>query len=143
MDVGEARAEMNEALGRGEGMHCPVCDQYAKVYRYKLQAGMAKGLILMYREHGRSFGHQFRTTGINGGTVPKLAHWGLLEAGEELGYWRVTAAGESFVRGGSSVPRHIFMYNQRCLGLDDEDLVDIRECLGDAFSYDELMGQRF
>ena len=77
------------------------------------------------------------------GDYAMLKWWGLIEApkGGKPGMWRVTEAGERFVRGPLNVHSHVVMYDDRMLRFDGE-LTDIRGALGDRFDYDELMGER-
>lgn len=75
-----------------------------------------------------------------------LRHWGLIEEhvekredGGRAGVWRVTLTGEAFLlRHGASVPQYAVVYNDECLRLEGEQ-VTIRDALGSAFDYDELM----
>jgi hypothetical protein len=69
----------------------------------------------------------------------KLHWWGLAESHEVRGLHRLTPHGALFVRNGLYVPRWALVYNDRLLGLDDSEMVDIRQALGDKFDYDELM----
>jgi hypothetical protein len=77
----------------------------------------------------------------------KLKFWGLIEAESRVppekkhsGKWRPTQRGEDFVDEEIQVPSHIFLYNNEYQG-QTTTLVGIRECLGDHFSYEELMGE--
>jgi hypothetical protein len=132
--VGEARTWLQDRLP--DGTRCPVCHQHAKVYRRKMNSGMARVLILMYRAAG--LGWQ-KTRGIdNSGTIAKCAYWGLVEPGRR-GTWRVTEAGARFVNGLYLVPSHVEVYDGRLLRMDPTTLVTIWDALGDDFDYQELM----
>lgn len=127
------------------GIHCPVCTQYAKVYRRKINAGMANSLIRMYRTGGRDWVHVPTQIGARSREEGKLAYWGLIEEqmstrddGGRQGYWRVTDAGERFIRLGTRVPKYALIYNGRPLGFEGPE-VTIREALGSKFNLDELM----
>lgn len=128
-----------------KGAHCPVCEQYAKVYKRKLNAGMARSLIRMYRAGGLEYVHLPTTIGSRSREEGKLRYWGLVEEelekrpdGGRSGYWRVTPLGELFIQGGTSVYSHARVYDGRCLSLTGT-LIDIKGALGSRFDYDELM----
>lgn len=129
-----------------EGTSCPVCGQHAKVYKRKLNSGMARSLILMYQAGGLDWIHVPTTVGSRSREEGKLRYWGLVEEeterredGGRAGYWRVTPVGELFVNGVSTVYSHARIYDGRCLGLQG-DQIDIKQALGSKFDYSELMG---
>jgi hypothetical protein len=131
-----------------QGVHCPACDQYAKVYQRPLHAGVGRVLIAMYYEDGDPEGYVYIPSlrGIElGGDTAKARYWGLIEEKPDLrkdggraGWWRLTALGRSFVRGTVSIPKYARIYDGRCLTLTGQQ-VTIREVLGNKFDYDELM----
>lgn len=130
-----------------EGVSCPACRQLAKVYKRKLNSGMARSLIAMYVAGGTGFVHLPTAIGARHREEGKLRYWGLVEEehlarpdGGRAGYWRVTAPGEAFVLCQALVHRYARVYDGQCLGLGG-DLIDIREALGDRFDYAELMGR--
>lgn len=148
MTLSEAREWLRKQVD--DGAKCPCCTQFSKVYRRKINAGMASGLITMYRTYGLAWGHVPSTADLSrlGGELARLRMWGLVEESPEprddggrAGWWRVTAAGERFVRGQERVPKYARVYDGRCLGLDG-DLVSVRDALGTRFDYDELMATR-
>lgn len=137
--VAQARAKLRDALVAGESSTCPCCDQFVKLYRRKLNAGMAHSLITLLRASGTQWAHVPSVTGRQSSEEAKLRYWELIEAHpERSGYWRVTELGEQFVLGRATVPSHVLLYNNRFLGLDG-DSVSIVQCLGEKFSYAELM----
>lgn len=151
MDIREAtgvlRARLQAKLP--DGCRCPVCDQFAKTYKRKLNSGMALGLLVLYRESGFEYAHVERLIkpiltappSIRG-DFAKLRYWGLVEKHpEQAGHWRVTGKGRAFVRCEISVPKHVLIYNDECLGFGDEETT-IRGALGDRFDYAELMRTR-
>ena len=139
----EAKDWLRERLDHGAD--CPCCTQRAQVYRRKLNSRMARGLIALYlATGGRDYGH-LPTIAGDGCEVGKLRYWGLVveepEArpdGGRAGYWKLTPDGVDFVRGRLRVPKYARIYDGRRLGLRGEP-VDIRDCLGSPFHYDELM----
>ena len=128
-----------------QGETCPLCHQHAKMYRRKINAGMAHSLIHIHRiaptggwVHVHAIGARSREEG-------KLVYWGLAEEqtsvglhGGRAGYWRLTDKGRDFVKGKIKVPKYAKVYNGQCYGLEG-DLVGIKESLGTKFNYDELM----
>lgn len=140
-----------------EGAPCPCCTQLAKVYRRKLNAGMARVLIRMFKKAGLDWtylphvdlqpGERRRAVG-HSGEMCMTRYWGLIEGmpddvrredgSSRVGWWRLTPRGADFVRGGLTVPKYALVYDGRCLGLEG-DQVGIRDALGSKFNYAELM----
>lgn len=145
MTLAEAKVELRQLVDGGH--ECPLCTQLAKVYRRKVNAGMARSLIEMYRVGGleREWVHVPTQIGARSREEGKLAYWGLVEEetakredGGRAGYWRVTEKGVQFVRARIKVPKYARVYDGRCLSLTGDE-VTIREALGSKFNYDELM----
>jgi hypothetical protein len=148
VDLAEARQWL-ELMKYDEGVHCPCCGQFAKVYWRTITSSMARALILFWREGG--------TTGwVHGPSIVagsradegKLRYWGLIEEaagrredGGRLGFWRVTDAGERFVMEAVRVPKYALIYDGACVGFEDDETMGIRDALRARFSYDELMGR--
>ena len=132
-----------------KGETCPCCGQFAKVYRRKINSGMARSLIRMYlagESEKLNYIHVPTAVGSRSREEGKLRYWGLVEEelekrpdGGRSGYWRVTPSGELFVKGLMTVYSHARIYDGRCLGLTGTQ-VNIMDALGDRFDYDELMG---
>jgi hypothetical protein len=131
-----------------DGVRCPCCTQFAKVYKRKLNASMARDLIVI-----NGLTHDFVHCASNlrrsaGREWAKLVHWGLLEekSGESsvgsphAGYFRITKLGIRFVYDKVKVSKYVFLYDGRKLGHQPTtDLISIRDALGDKFDYNELM----
>jgi hypothetical protein len=140
------------------GVQCPCCAQYARIYKRKLHGSMVAALILIYNwfkqhpnatslhipsflaQQGRPFGGQFA-----GGDVVKLRFWGLIERVVPdqtkrgwVGRYRITPLGRRFVEGKQEVPRYVFLYNQVLLRSSTET-TNIRAVLDGKFSYTSLM----
>lgn len=133
-------------LKRDEGVICPACDQHVKTYRRKINSGMARSLMLMYRVGGREWVHVPSQIGARSREEGKLAHWGLVEEekavrpdGGRTGYWRVTRLGELFVLNRCTVPKYARIFNGELIALDPSEQVSIVDALGDKFHYAELM----
>jgi len=141
--LAEARAWLRERVDGGA--HCPCCTQFAKVYRRRIHAAMARDLIIAYRRAGVDWFHVRAVLGHDGGDFAKLAYWGLIrehpgerdDGSDRAGWWKITEAGVGFIHG-ATVPKHARIYDGRCLGLLG-DPVTVQDCLGKRFNYAELM----
>lgn len=155
-DLEAAKAFVQQHLR--DGVTCPTCGQFCKVYRRKLNSTMAYALVLIYTHfklhpehpwiHVASFlVNTKRDSSVAGGDVVKLRFWGLLErapgdrddGSDRVGRYRMTEIGRQFVEGRIAVPRYVYLYNQMLLRLSEE-MTTIQDALGDRFRYDELMG---
>jgi hypothetical protein len=146
-----------------EGARCPCCTQYAKLYKRKLNSGMAASLLAIFQrtrqlnpEGGwlhipKDFESADKklVTVLGNREYPKLRFWKLLEQDNKpnetadtpnSGRWRMTQLGEDFVLGEVTVPRHVFLYDGRVMRMSADETTDIRDALGDRFEYEELMG---
>jgi hypothetical protein len=136
-----------------KGVDCPCCKQFVKLYKRKLNSGMALTLCRIYKESisdkkwipVKDFLRQNKFK--NGHDWTLLRFWGLLEEKQKdsndnetknSGYWRITEKGEAFTLNKIDVPRQIFIYNSKIYGVS-EDRIKITKCLGDDFNYEELM----
>lgn len=147
--VDEARVWLHERIGRG--VTCPVCSQYAKVYRRKVTGSMARSLIGLAR-HSQSdewFHLQQRLNDLRATKTSRdeamLGYWRLIEEevalrpdGGRSGWWRVTPLGRSFVAGQQCIFKYAYVYDSRLLHYDGPQ-VCIQEALGVKFNYAELM----
>lgn len=152
MTLGEAREILRELVK--DGHKCPVCTQFAKVYRRAFPSASARILVLLYREGGR---HDYvylpdllpkvgTNTASQGGYGVQSAHWGLIErqpgtredGSDRVGWWRLTENGRLFVEGRITVPKYAKLYDGRCLGTEGNP-VTIQQALGKRFDYSELM----
>jgi len=134
------------------GAHCPCCERFIKLYRRPLSASMARYLIVLAKKSGTGnpwlhVETDFRDVSIpSRGDYAKLRYWGLIEpkpgvsehGARTNGYWRITDQGRDFVAGNTLVPSHVLLLNNRIVGYSDKS-VTIRDALGSAFSYDELI----
>lgn len=144
----EARAQVQAGLD--EGIECPCCGQFAKIYRRKLNASMAKAMCALARYAGdHRWVHLFgflTKHGVQHSDAPMLRHWGLIEespterpdGNPRAGMYRITARGLRFTSLLDTVPEHVLLFNGDVLGWA-ERRVSLREALGTKFSYDELM----
>ena len=140
--LGEARDWMRDHASKGD--RCPCCRQFVKVYRRKLNSGMAAWLIRFHRatDSDRQYHDAIRTVARGAGDWSLLSHWGLVGPHpDKPGFWRETLLGVRFVHRITSVRSHAVLYDGHLLRLDG-DPVEIEWCLGNRFNYDELMGER-
>lgn len=131
-----------------DGARCPCCTQYAKVYRRKINSGMARALVEMYVKARNDWIH--KPTALSGlGAAARdeslLRYWGLIEESSEeredggrAGWWRVTELGSDWLHARVTVPKYARVYDGRCLGLTGEPCT-AAEALGARFDLRELM----
>jgi len=145
----ETQEEFHQKLHEGDQLTCPVCDQNCKVYKRKLNSGMAAALCWLVRVFDGGWidvpsdAPRFVLRTKEYGTV---RHWGLIEqrpnddnpSKKESGLWMPTEEGIAFAKGQIRVPKHVYLYNNKPLQFSDED-TNIVEALGDKFDYAELM----
>lgn len=144
--LGDARAWLREQAA-DKGAKCPCCSQFTKVYRRRLNSGMARSLIKMYRTAGTQWQHIPTTTVGGSREEGKLRYWGLVQDGGRTpsggvrpGWWRVTEAGEAFALGHTTVPAHALVFDSKLIELDaSRGEISVREALGDHFNYELLM----
>jgi hypothetical protein len=147
-----AEAKAAVVAGRDDGIACPCCDQFCKVYKRKLNANMVRGLLWLYKTAGETSDWlyvpgQQPSWLAKSRELPKCRHWRLAEqrdnddtAKKDSGYWRVTSDGCDFAERRMRVPSHCHLYDNEIVGWSDTK-VTIEEALGEKFSYAELMGR--
>jgi len=132
-----------------EGERCPCCTQFAKIYKRRIHATMARELILMHHAVPADEWFHLPTVlsrGAHGGDITKLVYWELIEEDDQTredgstraGWWRVTQKGRWFANGDTTIPRYARIYDGRLLGFTGEQ-VTIRDALGTKFDYTLLM----
>lgn len=145
MTLDEAKAWLRTRVDEGE--RCPCCTQFAKVYRRKVYATMARTLIRMWRAGGTTEWSAMPDVdrradgGANrgGGDDAKLRYWGLIEQHpEDATLWRVTLIGEQWLQRRATIPEYACIFDSRLLRLEG-DQVSIVDALGKKFDYDDLM----
>lgn len=148
--IREAKKKLRENWERG--INCPCCGQMVKLYKRKLYAIQARGLIELYKldqteskyYHIREIEGKFRGSG--GGDFAKLRYWKLIEekpneddpSKRTSGMWQITDRGRDFVLGNVKVRSHMTIFDGKFQGLEG-DLITIQEALGKKFNYSELM----
>lgn len=151
--IAEARSWLRKHWDKGAP--CPCCTQEVRMYRRKIYGTQAAALINFYRKFDHnSYHHKSELaskrdsapTFFGSGEFAKLSLWGLIE--EKIkddssdkrtsGYWKITQKGIDFVHGKLSVPKYIRTFNSHTYGSVGEN-VYIQDCLGEKFSYQDLM----
>lgn len=148
MTLGEAREILRENWE--DGTTCPCCKQFVKLYRRKTTSSAAKSLINLFHHpdewvHWRDFVDASAT-----GDFARLRYIGLVEKMTEpepedkssTGFWKITPNGRAFVKGHYKISKYMHVYNDHVYKYSGP-LVDIMDCLGEKFSYSELMGYDF
>lgn len=141
--LGDIRSWLRQNADKG--VDCPACTQHVKVYRRKVNSGMARSLIAMFTVAGTDWVHVPTQIGARSREEGKLAYWGLIEEspdpredGGRAGWWRVTTSGKEFVLNRKKIPTYCRVYNGKVLGFDGA-LVSIVDALGTKFNYNDLM----
>ena len=149
MTLGEARQWLRSQLK--DGAACPCCTQHAQVYRWSLYSTAVRALAFYARLGQHNEGGWVHTTEIKKaghrgqGDASRLLHWGLVERdpndrpdGGRSGYWRITQRGADFLYGRTTIPKYVYVFDGRVLGMDG-DHVSVRDVIGTKFSYEEMM----
>jgi hypothetical protein len=136
----------------GKGCICPSCDRFIRVYRRNISGPVAVWLIDLVRKwlvEQRPYHIRELPKTPSRGEEAKLRYWDLArweinEDGKKThsGLWQPTSRGIAFAHGNLRVPRHALVLVRVCIGMADEnDLVDIKDCLKEQFDYEELMSR--
>jgi hypothetical protein len=133
---------------REDGVECPCCGQFCKLYKRALNSSMARFLIWIVRTVDTETWVDWRdapASVVHGGDYGKLKHWDLIEnmvnhnpTQRTSGMWKPTPKGVSFVQRRIRIPKQVFIYDNTVIGFSKEN-VDIVSALGKKFNYQELM----
>jgi len=137
-----------------EGVRCPCCEQFVKIYKRRINCQMAKSLIDLYFMPGARNGKWYHRVDFKddrfagGGDFAKLRYWNLVEEKPNLedvdkkcsGMWKITKDGMDFVVGRLQVPKYVHVYNTKVYDKSG-DMIGITTALGTKFSYRELMNR--
>lgn len=142
---------MNQEQDIDKGYVCQCCNLFVKRYTRSFNANMAIALICMYRYSKGEFvkvedlllnrGHK------RCGDFSYLRYFGLIQKKEgsredgssRNGFYKITTDGILFVEGKLKVKKNFLIFKNKCDGFKGEE-ISIREALGKAFDYNELMG---
>lgn len=151
-----AQARYRDSLR--EGVDCPCCGRFGKVYRRRFNSKMARALIELAKLDVRRPGAWVNVAAdipyaLRGSDYGLLPYWGFVEANgadrddgnPRNGRYRITATGRGFVNGMLSAKKYVYTYNDRAIEILPADepeageMTTVRETLGSAFNYSELM----
>jgi len=129
---------------------CDCCGGKTKLYRRKLNSGMAAALCWLVANHDLEFAHIAQGAGIiilRNRDYSKMELWGLMEqqhnndpAKRTSGVWKATAAGKDFALRKTRAASHVYVLSpgQKVLGWESTT-TNVIEALGKHFDYQELM----
>ena len=146
MNIFKTLAEAKQYLRDNfkSGTECPCCGKYVKAYKRKLNAGMARALIIIYKltKDGNSIHVQSKFTelGLRATTMDYayLEKWSLIEQKGSNGYWKVTDRGKSFVEDDIDLPDYCLVYNGKVYKWSDNS-INIETALTEEFNLEEVM----
>jgi len=121
----EAKEHLRQNWDKGTG--CPCCGQLVKLYKRKLNSGMAITLFRIYQYNGfnpvhvKDFLKDNKLRNNHDWTL--LKHWGLLkeeynedEDKKHSGVYHLTQRGVYFLTTKLTLPKHILIYNNKFQG---------------------------
>lgn len=151
MLLSDAKTQYEAALSGGDSVTCPCCGQLGKIYKRRLNAGMAAVLIRIYfaskanSQMWVSIEQIFGSKKQDKRDWPLLQHWSLIEpqsirtsTENARGYWRITPLGVQFVRNNITVPSYHHIYDGE-IRETSKERTNIKQALGNSFDYLKLM----
>ena len=138
---------------RKDGLRCPCCTTFCKVYGRSLHHNMAYFLWWLVKawEKKPRWYHIREAPDIEGrpagGDYAKLQWWKMIESRANVdpskkgsGLWRPTQVGIDFVYQRIRVPAKVYLYKKSFMGWGDK-WTDMPGALGKHYDYAELMGR--
>jgi len=135
-----------------DGITCPCCDKYARRYRRKFNASMARSLIWLVRQSEASKDGWVDVPAtaprwlVRTNQLPTVRWWGMIERADPTedntkhsGRWRPTDLGKRFAYQRTTAQEAAVTYNGEVIGFEGGQMT-IDDALGTRFSYFELMG---
>lgn len=152
MTIEDAKKDLRANWHKPKGVECPCCGQLVKLYKRKLNSGMAVTLIRIYQHHGinnvnvKEF--LLKNGFKNNHDWTLLRHWKMIQEvpddkdpeKKSSGVWHITETGLKFLSNEYTAPTHILIYNNKLQGFSSETL-RIEDSLGYKFNYKELMNE--
>ena len=147
----EARAKFEMAI-KEDGMACPCCDRWGKVYGYRVNSTMVRALFWLFIA-GKSDWINIQDKAprfiLRSKSLSTMKYWNLVERkpkeisdGKRFsGIWRITNDGIAFINRNLYINKKVFVFDDRVVGRSDE-MVGVDDCLGNKFSYEELQVTR-
>lgn len=142
--------EALRAEARLEIVRCGCCGGATKLYRRKLNSGMAAAACWLWANHGTDFAHLAKEASwlvIRNRDYAKLEVWNLIEqkpnddrTKRTSGIWKLTDRGRDFALRRIQVASHAFLRSPGNIleGWEDTS-TDVVASLGRHFNYTELM----
>lgn len=144
-DLDRLRREAKEDIER-----CRCCGGKTKLYRRKLNSGMAAASVWLWANHEMEYAHLAQDASriiLRNRDYSKLELWGLIEqqpnadpSKRTSGIWRLTDQGRLFALRRIEVASHVFL---RSPGNElegwENTTTDVMQSLGKHFNYHELM----
>jgi len=139
---------------KSDGGHCPVCDRWGKLYKRGITAAMARQLIWLCLQNPREDGwiDVQRTAPdwmLRSPQLGTLRHWYMVEPApvsgvksRTAGLWKPTPVGLAFAYKTLDAPKYKYIYNDTVYDSEGPN-VNIEDCIGEHFNYDELMKANF
>jgi len=127
-----------------EGIDCPCCGRFTKVYQRNLNSGMVRFLIDFYNRHGTNRVsianyHVTDQQHAHHQEYEKLPKWGLMaHDNSNPRLWWLTELGCKFVNNQATVNKYIRLKHGILVGHSIEQ-VSVKQAIGTKFDYDELM----
>lgn len=132
-----------------QGVECPCCGQFVKLYKRPIHVTMALALINLYKL-GDGYHHMLTITqdlGLTGsGDFAKLRFWGFIDEQPNetdkrtSGFWAITDKGKLFARNLLKVPSSVLLYNNTFQGFEG-DHISIVDALKNKFDYQTLINE--
>lgn len=140
-----------DKLKEGFEGNCPCCNRFAKVYKRHIHTGIALQLIELYKKGGdKEYIHasELIAPGLTSSSdLSKGKYWDLIETKpadtddkKSSGFWKLTQTGIDFVNMDVEIKKYVLIFDDKVIGLDG-NYINISQCLGDKFSYKELMSK--
>jgi len=141
-----------------QGVVCPCCGRFNKLYDRKINSSMAWTLLIIYDFYKKeknlrkwlkveSYLKDLPNVPTSlRGDFPKLRYWKLIVQkegeveGVKTGLYKITDKGINFCENRIKLSKVAFVHNKIVKGFS-EDTITIIEALGDRFSYRELLGE--
>lgn len=151
----EARIYLEDR--KRDGVACPCCGQFVKLYRRTLTSSMVWALLIVNDYFARPGCDPWlhvedylkALPGLPApirGDFAKLRFWGFIEKAPGVrddgssrnGYYRITDAGQQFANGVTVAPAAVYIYNNEFYGYDDQT-VHVNDKVA-GFNFTDLMG---
>jgi len=146
-----AKQWLRSNFDEGEISACPCCGQAVKLYKRKMNKGMASALLRVHQLLKKAGGAWLHVNGLSELEKSQLSHmefqklrwWKVIEESPaERGSWRITPLGVDFINGRVQVRKYIYLFDDRPakdVKNMDTTTTSITEAFGEKFDLQELM----